>query len=158
MDLNMLKQKNQLQQINEETRDILTEPYRPILITLKEEQYNALVNHAMMVGEQIVRNTDSVSKLPTQETVTNMIYRSIRPQLERMNKDIVCGRQSIEAKLEKALKEQTRSLEQRLQMERTNLEEQIRARDLSPMKLRLKWMLIGAILPTAYLIRQLIFK
>ncbi len=117
-----------------------------------------LVNHAMMVGEQIVRNTDSVSKLPTQETVTNMIYRSIRPQLEKMNKDIVCGRQSIEAKLGKALKEQTRSLEQRLQMERTNLEEQIRARDLSPMKLRLKWMLIGAILPTAYLIWQLILK
>lgn len=83
---------------------------------------------------------------------------SIRPQFEKMNKDIVCGRQSIEAKLEKALKEQTRSLEQRLQMERTNLEEQIRARDLSPMKLHLKWMLIGAILPTAYLIWQLIFK
>lgn len=105
MDVNMLKQKNQLQQINEETRDVLTEPYRPILITLREEQYNALVNHAMMIGVQIVRNTDSVSKLPTQETVTNMIFRSIRPQLEKMNKDIVCGRQSIEAKLEKALKE-----------------------------------------------------
>ncbi len=79
MDLNMLKQKNQLQQINEGTRYVLTEPYRPILITLRDKQYNALVNHAMMVGEQIVRNTDSVSKLPTQETVTNMIFLSIRP-------------------------------------------------------------------------------
>lgn len=51
MDLDKLKQQNQLQQINEETRAVLTEPYKPHLIVLREEQYNALVNHAMMIGD-----------------------------------------------------------------------------------------------------------
>ena len=78
MDMNNLKQINQIQQLTKDTVEALTEPIQPIYLMLKPEQYNLLAENISTIGNAIVRNTDLISELPTQEGLEEILTNEVR--------------------------------------------------------------------------------
>ena len=154
MDLNQLQQMNQIQTITDQTVNALTEPIQPKYLMLKPEQYNLLAEHISMTGNAIVRNTDLIAKLPTQDGLENLITNEVRYWMSNTQDSVQNGINSVKFSTEQQLKNQTNSMQKifgaGLQELKTELQTATRT--------KVKWFLLGAILPTVLLILQLIWR
>lgn len=153
-----LKQINQIQTITEQTVSALTEPIQPQYLMLKPEQYNLLAENISTIGNAIVENTDLISELPTHQDLNDLAVRVLRPYAVEMKETASSKMNSIQYSVEDKLLKQTAILEKSIQSELRNMMTELKAKDLTPWKLKLKWILTGAILPSTLLIWQLICR
>ena len=153
-----LKQINQIQAITEQTVSALTEPIQPQYLMLKPEQYNLLAENISTIGNAIVENTDLISELPTHQDLNDLTVRVLRPYTEKMEETASSKMNSIQYSVEDKLLKQTDILKKSIQSELRNMMTELKAKDLTPWKLKLKWILTGAILPSTLLIWQLICR
>ena len=158
MNMEQLKQINQIQAITEQTVEALTEPIQPIYLMLKPEQYNLLAQHISQTGNAIVRNTDLISELPTQEGLDNLIRQTLRPSLTEMRNMAADKMDSMKYSVEDKLSKQAESMTKQLHTDICRMMNELKARDLTPWKLKLKWAAVGAILPSMVCILQLILQ
>ena len=158
MDMNKLKQSNSIQQITQETADALTEPIQPQYLLLTLEQYNAVAQYFSAVGSNIAEITDSISYLPTQEGLNELVIRTLRPSLWDMQQVAKEKMDSTKYSVEDRLSKQTESLTKVVDMKINRMISELKARDLTPWKIRLKWASIGAILPLMGCILLLILR
>ncbi|MCH5297904.1 MAG: relaxase/mobilization nuclease domain-containing protein [Ruminococcus sp.] len=154
MDLNQLQQMNQIQMITDQTVNALTEPIQPKYLMLKPEQYNLLAEHISMIGNAIVRNTDLIAKLPTQEGLENLITNEVRYWMSNTQDSVQNGMNSVKSSMEKQLKNQTDSMQKIFGTELQKLKVELQAAT----RTKVQWFLLGAILPTVLLILQLIWR
>ena len=145
-----------LMEINAETKEILTEPYQPILIGVKQEQWNALVRHITTMGAAVIENTALISKLPTQEGVDSLMENEIRRHNSEMENDMSYQTKRLNEIITAKLTEAERNMQATVSKQTADMIAKLQARDLSPEKLKVKWVLIGAILPSALLLWQLL--
>lgn len=158
MDMTKLKQNNPIEKITKETVATLTEPIQPQYLLLTLEQYNKIAEYFSTVGQTIVQNTDLISELPTYQDVSDLTMQEIRPYLADMRTMTASRLNSIESSTKEVLSKQTTILSEQLQKELNRMTSQLKARDLTPWKLRLKWIAIGAILPSMVCILLLILR
>ena len=141
MNIEQLKQINQIQTIAEQTVDALTEPIQPKYLMLKPEQYNLLAQHISQTGNAIVRNTDLISELPTQEALDEMMRMTVKDNLFQAPRIMDENMKSIRYSVEVESSNQMNRLREMMHTE-------LKAKDLMPWKLKLKWAAVGAILPS----------
>ena len=158
MDITELKNNNPIEQITEETVATLTEPIQPRYLLLTLEQYNKIAEYFSTVGNSIVRNTDLISELPTHQDLEDLIVQTLRPCLTEMRKAATDKMDSIEYSTKDKLSRQTDSLKEQLHTEICRMMNELKAKDLTPWKLKLKWAAVGAILPSMFYILQLILR
>lgn len=158
MDLKPLKQANALKEITEETRAVLTEPYRPNLITLREEQWNALVRHTTTVGTEIVKNTDLIARLPNQTDMDELMTETVDRHLQWTREIVRDNIAETRSMMERKLTEITDSMTRTMKNMNSAMTEQMKLRDMTPWKVRLKWIAAGATLPSALLLWELLSK
>lgn len=106
----------------------------------------------------IVENTDLISELPTHQDLNDLTVRVLRPYTEKMEETASSKMNSIQYSVEDKLLKQTDILKKSIQSELRNMMTELKAKDLTPWKLKLKWILTGAILPSTLLIWQLICR
>ncbi len=121
MNMEQLKQINQIQTITEQMVDALTEPIQPIYLMLKPEQYNLLAQHISQTGNAIVRKTDLISELPTHQDLNNLTVQTLRPYLAEMRKITADKLDSIEYSTKDKLSKQTESLKEQLHKGRSSV-------------------------------------
>lgn len=158
MDIMNLKNNNPIEKITEETIVTLTEPIQPQCLLLTLEQYNKIAEYFSLVGNSIVRNTDLIFELPTHQNLKDLIVQTLRPCLTEMRKAATDNMDSIEHSTKDKLSRQTDSLKEQLHTEICRIMNELKAKDLTLWKLKLKWMAIGAILPSMLYILQLILR
>ena len=158
MNMEQLKQINKIEQITEQTAAALTEPIQPTYLLLKPEQYNLIAQTITATGQAIVQSTDLISKLPTHQDLNNLIVRTLRPNASEIREVVDRRTDSLKYSVEEKLSKQTESLTQILDRKLSQMMTEMKAKDLMPWKLKLKWILIGAILPSILLIWQLICR
>ena len=158
MDITKLKNKNPIEQITEETVATLIEPIQPKYLLLTLEQYNKIAEYFSTVGNSIVKSTDLISELPTHQDLNNLTMQTIRPYLAEMRKITADKLNSIEYSTKDKLSRQTDSLKEQLHKEINRMMNELKAKDLTPWKLKLKWAAVGAILPSMLCILQLILR
>ena len=147
-----------LMEINQDTKDILAEPYQPLLIGVKQEQWNALVRHTTMVGTAIVENTALISKLPTQEGIDHLMQNEIRRHNTEMEKDMKYQTRRLAEIVASTLGEAERSIRKAVSEQNSDMMKKLQMRDLSPVNLKIKWALIGATLPAVLLLWELLSR
>ena len=158
MNMEQLKQINQIQAITEQTVEALTEPIQPIYLMLKPEQYNLLAQHISQTGNAIVRNTDLISELPTQKDLEKILTDEVRYRMFRIEDIVKNGQEVIESSIEDKLSKQTEFLMKAIDRKISEMTSELKAKDLTPWKLKLKWVAVGAILPSMVCILQLILR
>ena len=156
MNIEQLKQINQIQTITEQTVDALTEPIQPIYLMLKPEQYNLLAQHISQIGNAIVENTDLISELPTQETLDEMMRMTVKDNLFQARRIMDENMKSIRYSVEVESSNQTNRLREMMHTELKDMMNELKAKDLTPWKVKVKWVAAGAILPSIVCILQLI--
>ena len=158
MNMDQLKQINKIEQITEQTAAALTEPIQPTYLLLKPEQYNLIAQTISATGQAIVQSTDLISELPTHQDLNNLIVRTLRPNASEIREIVDRRTDSMKYSVEEKLSKQTEVLEKALDKKLSQIMTEMKAKDLTPWKLKLKWILIGAILPSILLIWQLICR
>ena len=158
MDMNKLKNNNPIEQITEETVATLTEPIQPQYLLLTLEQYNKIAEYFSTVGNSIARNTDLISELPTHQDLNDLTVQTLRPYLAEIRKITADKLDSIEYSTKDKLSRQTDSLKEQLHKEINRMMNELKAKDLTPWKLKLKWAAVGATLPSMLCILQLILR
>ena len=158
MDIMKLKNNNPIEQITEETVATLTEPIQPQYLLLTLEQYNKIAEYFSTVGNSIVRSTDLISELPTHQDLNDLTVQTLKPYLAEMRKIAADKLDSIEYSTKDKLSRQTDSLKEQLHKEISRMMNELKAKDLTPWKLKLKWAAVGAILPSMLCILQLILR
>lgn len=108
--------------------------------------------------EQHCKNTDLISELPTHQDLNNLTVQTLRPYLAEMRKIAADKLDSIEYSTKDKLSRQTDSLKEQLHKEINLMMNELKAKDLTPWKLKLKWAAVGAILPSMLCILQLILR
>ena len=121
MNMEQLKQINQIQSITEQLVDALTEPIQPIYLMLKPEQYNLLAQHISQTGNAIERKTDLISELPTHQDLNNLTVQTLRPYLAEMRKITADKLDSIEYSTKDKLSKQKESLKEQLHKGRSSV-------------------------------------
>ena len=158
MDIEEMKKNNPIEQITEETVATLTEPIQPQYLLLTLEQYNKIAEYFSTVGNSIVKSTDLISELPTHQDLNDLTVQILRPYLAEMRKITADKLDSIEYSTKDKLSRQTDSLKEQLHKEINRMMNEMKAKDLTPWKLKLKWAAVGAILPSMLCILQLILR
>ena len=158
MDMNNLKQINQIQQLTKDTVEALTEPIQPIYLMLKPEQYNLLAENISTIGNAIVRNTDLISELPTQEGLEEILTNEVRYRMFRIEDIVKNGQKVMTSSVEDKLSKQTESLMKAVDRKISEMVSDLKSKNKTPLKLKLKWILTGAALPSILLILQLILR
>ena len=115
----------------------MTEPIQPQYLLLTLEQYNKIAEYFSTVGNSIVRNTDLISELPTHQDLNNLIVQTLRPCLTEMRKAATDKMDSIEYSTKDKLSRQTDSLKEQLHTEICRMMNELKAKDLTPWKLKL---------------------
>ncbi len=154
MDLKQLQQINQIQTITDKTVNALTEPIQPKYLMLKPEQYNLLAEYISMTGDAIVRNTDLIAKLPTQESLDNLIINEVRSRMFSIQDTVQSGMTSVKSSTEQLLKNQTKEIQEKTSSEIQALREKL----TTTRRAKIKGFILGAILPTVLLILQQIWR
>ena len=147
---------NKLMEINEETKEILTESYQPILIGVKQEQWNAMVRHMTTVGAAIAENTALIAKLPTQDGIDKLIRLEVRRHNTEMEKNTQYQTRKLVELINAKLTDTGKDIRKIVAGLNGNMMKRLEMRDLSTVKYKLKWALIGAILPGMLLLWQLL--
>jgi hypothetical protein len=127
-------------------------------LLLKPEQYNLIAQTISVTGQAIVQITDLISELPTHQYLNDLIVRTLRPNASEIREIVDRRTDSMKYSVEEKLSKQTEVLERALDRKLSQMMTEMKAKDLTPWKLKLKWILIGAILPSILLILQLIFR
>ncbi len=160
MDMNKLKAVNQLpelQELTEKTSDAIAEPIQPKYLMLKPEQYNLLARYIEQTGKVIADNTDLISELPTAEDIAEL-KGMLESQMYRLRNDMKSETRSTKSSTEQGISKQTESINKTLTAKLEELKTELKARDTSPWKMRLKWALVGAIPPLSVLAWLLISR
>ena len=144
--------------LDEQTAAALTEPIQPTYLLLKPEQYNLIAKTISATGQAIVQSTDLISELPTHQDLNDLIIRTLRPNASEIREIVDRRTDSLKYSVEEKLSKQTESLTHILDRKLSQMMTEMKAKDLTPWKLKLKWISIGAILPSILLIWQLIFR
>ena len=113
---------------------------------------------AFSFGNSIVRNTDLISELPTHQDLNDLIIQTLRPCLTETRRAAADKMDSIEYSTKDKLSRQTDSLKEQLHTEICRMMNELKAKDLTPWKLKMKWAVVGAILPSMLYILQLILR
>lgn len=150
MDMKMLQNINRLQELNEETAEALTEPIQPMYVALKPEQYNALVKHTLKVGEQIVRDTDLISRLPNQQDMDELMTETVERHLRLSLKAAEDAKADTVRMMDFKMIGLQNSLTSMMRTEISDMRNTMKMRDLTTWKLRLKWTAAGAMLPLLF--------
>lgn len=158
MNMEQFKQINRIQSITDQTVEALTEPIQPIYLMLKPEQYNLLAQHISLTGRAIVRNTDLISELPTQEALDEVMRMTVKDNLFQARRIMDENMKSIRYSVEVESSNQTNRLREMMHTELKDMMNELKAKDLTPWKLKLKWAAVGAILPSMVCILQLILR
>lgn len=135
---------NELLELTEETADAIAEPIQPKYLMLKPEQYNLLARYIELTGKVIAENTDLISGLPTAADIAEL-KTTLESQMYRLRNNAESEIRSIKSSTEQELSKQTESINKTLTAKLEELKTELKARDTSPWKMRLKWALIGAI-------------
>lgn len=128
MNMEQLKQINQIQTITENTVGALTESIQPIYLLLKPEQYNLLAEHISQTGNAIVRNTDLISNLPTQEGLKSIMTKAMEDNLFQARRIVSEGMNSIRYSVEVQSSNQTDRLREMMHTELKNMKDELKAR------------------------------
>ena len=153
-----MKDLNELMEINQETREILTEPYQPILVGVKQEQWNALVKHTTTVGQALIENIALVAGLPTMEYLDCLMIGEVERHHKEVERILKNEKQYLTDSLMTKLAETERKIQRTVTNQTADMMEKLKARDLSPAKLKAKWVGIGAILPSMLWLWQLLLS
>lgn len=106
---------------------------------LKPEQYNLLAQHISQTGNAIVRNTDLISELPTQKDLEKILTDEVRYRMFRIEDIVKNGQEVIESSIEDKLSKQTEFLMKAIDRKISEVTSELKAKDLTPWKLKLKW-------------------
>lgn len=131
MNMEQLKQINQIQAITEQTVEALTEPIQPMYLMLKPEQYNLLAQHISQTGNAIVQNTDLISELPTQEALDEMMRITVKDNLFQARRIMDENMKSIRYSAEVESSNQTNRLKEMIHTELKNMMNELKAKDLT---------------------------
>ena len=145
-----------LMEINQDTKEILAEPYQPILIGVKQEQWNALIKHTAMVGTAIVENTALISKLPTQDSINNLMQQEIRRHNTEITRSLNYQAKQFSEIVSARMTETERNIQKIVSKLASDTMAKLQIRDLSPTNFKIKWALIGTILPATLLLWQIL--
>lgn len=151
------KEQNKLLELTEETADAIAEPIQPKYLMLKPEQYNLLAKYIEATGKAIADNTDLISGLPTAEDIAEL-KETLDTQMYKLRNNVDSDTRSMKSSTEQKISEQTQSINKTLTAKLEELKTELKARDMSPWRIRLKWALIGAILPLSVLAWLLISR
>lgn len=151
-----MKQKNQIQTLTEKTVDELTTPMKLTYVALQPEQMNLLAQTMTTIGRSTARSMDLLSELPTQDSLDEMMRMTVRDNLYQTRQIVLDGQNRGAGLTRETLNNQTETLRGLIHSELKTMTQELKARDLTPWKIRLKWALIGAILPSMACIWQLI--
>ena len=99
---------------------------------------------------------DLLSELPTQDSLDEMMRMTVRDNLYQTRQIVSDGQNRVAGLTRDTLNNQTETLRGLIHSELKTITQELKARDLTPWKIRLKWALIGAILPSMACIWQLI--
>ena len=144
------EEQNKLLELTEETADAIAEPIQPIYLMLKPEQYNLLVKYIEATGNVIAENTDLISGLPTAKDLAKL-KDTLDTQMYNLRNNVDSDTRSMKSLTEQKISEQTQSINRTLTAKLEELKAELKARDMSPWKMRMKWALIGAIPPLSVL-------
>ena len=136
----------------------MIESIKPTYLLLKPEQYNLIAQTISATGQVIVQSTDLISELPTHQDLSDLIIRTLRPNASEIQEIVDRRTDSMKYSVQEKLSKQTEVLEKTLDKKLSQMMTEMKAKDLTPWKLKLKWILIGAILSSILLIWQLIFR
>lgn len=99
-------------------------------------------------------NTDLISELPTQEGLKEILTNEVRYRMFRIEDIVKNGQKMMISSVESKLSKQTEALKEQLHKEINRMMWELKAN----WKLKLKWILIGAVLPSILLILQLTLR
>lgn len=148
---------NELLELTEETADAIAEPIQPKYLMLKPEQYNLLARYIEQTGKVIAENTDLISGLPTAKDLAEL-KETLDTQMYKLRNNVDSDTRSMKSSTEQKISEQTQSINKTLIAKLEELKTELKARDMSPWRMRLKWALIGAIPPLSVLAWLLISR
>ena len=101
---------------------------------------------------------EEIAQLPTWQNLKEGLY----PQMQRLDQNQVTrienSTRTITRELQRLMEEQTGEVKRTIGKKTSQLEDNLKARDLSPMKLRLMWMGWGALALTTLYALLTIFK
>jgi len=157
-----LKEQNQIAEQTEEAVELLTEPLRVQYLVMQPETMQAIAADLRKIGESTVKSMGLISDLPTQDTLDDMMQQTVESNLRQTRAIVSEGENRHRISTENKIEAQTTDLKRMISAELRDMTKELKARDLSPWKIRLKWLFIGtaigAILPSALLLWQLMFK
>ena len=151
------EKQNELLELTEETAEAMAEPIQPIYLMLKPEQYNLLARYIKQTGKVIAENTDLISGLPTAKDLAKL-KDTLDTQMYRLRNNVESETRSMKSSTEQRISAQTENISKTLTAKLEELKTELKARDMSPWRMRLKWALIGAIPSLSALIWLLILR
>ena len=151
------EKQNELLELTEETANAIAEPIQPKYLMLKPEQYNLLARYIEQTGKVIAENTDLIFELPTAENIA-ALKEMLESQMYSLRNKVERETRSTKSSTEQEISKQTESISKTLTAKLEELKTELKARDMSPWKIRLKWALVGAIPPLSVLIWLLISR
>ncbi len=95
-----------------------------------------------------------ISELPTQEGLEEILTNEVRSRMFRIEDIVKNGQKMMIASVEKSLSKQTEALKEQLHKEINRMMSELKAN----WKLKVKWILTGAVLPSILLTLQLILQ
>lgn len=153
---------NEITEQTEETVELLTEPLKVQYLVMQPETMKALAKDLKQIGDSAVKSTALISALPTQEKLDNMMRHTVENNMRQTREIVSDGRKQITATLENKTVAQTTALKRLISTELRQMMTELKARDTTPWKMRLKWLgigtAIGAILSSAVWLWLLMFK
>lgn len=105
-----------------------------------------------------MRNTDLISELPTQEGLEEILTNEVRYRMFRIEDIVKNGQKVMTSSVEDKLSKQTESLMKAVDRKISEMVSDLKSKNKTPLKLKLKWILTGAALPSILLILQLILR
>ena len=105
-----------------------------------------------------MRNTDLISELLTQESLDEMMMYMVKDNLFQARRIIDENMKSIRYSAELESSNQTQRLKEMMHKELKDMMDELKAKDLTQWKFKLKWAAVGAILPSMLCILQLILR
>ena len=151
------EERNELLELTEETANAIAEPIQPKYLMLKPEQYNLLARYIELTGRVIADNTDLISELPTAEDIAKL-KGMLESQMYSLRNKVESETRSTKSSTEQEITKQTESFNKTLTAKLEELKTELKARDTSPWRMRLKWALVGVIPPLSVLAWLLISR
>ena len=107
-------------------------------LLLNPGQCNLIAKMIFATEQVIVQSTDLISELPTHQDLNDLIVQTLRPNASEIREIVDRRTDSMKYSVEEKLSKQTKFLKQILDKKLSQMMTEMKAKDLTPWKLKLK--------------------